>query len=237
MLDKIMEEFIDLVKQLPCLWDTECREYRDMRKKHAAWKRIVQELKSKEISDIRSAKAEWKKLRDCHRDSLKRAKANADQESMIVTNRWKYAERMEFLIPYMKTRKRKYSESSDEQNDFTPSPSDSFLALPSTSNRDNITFSPEPHTQNDVDTTQQSEHKFRKSKVENEISEIMIDMDDRSRYIDRTKHPLDSFFESMCETTKQFPTWLQYSVKRKIFNVISEAEDTFESYKSREPIF
>lgn len=40
-----------MVRQLPCLWDMECREYRDMRKKHAAWKRIVQELKSEDIPD------------------------------------------------------------------------------------------------------------------------------------------------------------------------------------------
>lgn len=47
----MMEEFIDMVRQLPCIWDTECREYRDIRKKDAAWKRIVAELKCKEIPD------------------------------------------------------------------------------------------------------------------------------------------------------------------------------------------
>ena len=46
-----MEEFIDMIRQLPCLWDTGCREYRDMRKKDAAWKRIVAEIKCKDIPD------------------------------------------------------------------------------------------------------------------------------------------------------------------------------------------
>lgn len=46
-----METFIGLVRQLPCLWDTECKEYRDMRKKDIAWKRIVEELKRKDIPD------------------------------------------------------------------------------------------------------------------------------------------------------------------------------------------
>lgn len=236
-----MEQFIDLVRQLPCLWDMDCREYRDMRKKHAAWKRIVQELKNKEIPDIVTAKAEWKKLRDSHRDSLKRSKSigphGHNQDSPLI-NKWKYAEHMQFLLPYMKTRRRKWNSTvSSDENDLSPSPSESFLAVPSTSNADNITFSPESQTQNNVDTTQEIEPKFKRRKMDNEFGEIMIDMEDRSRYSERTKHPLDSFFESMCETTKQFPTWLQYSVKRKIFNVISEAEDTFESYKSREPIF
>ncbi|CAB3239276.1 unnamed protein product [Arctia plantaginis] len=239
-----MEQFIIMVRQLPCLWDMECREYRDMRKKHAAWKRIVQELKSKDIPDIRTAKAEWKKLRDSHRDSLKRAKAlgphGAQEVDFPKVNKWKYAEHMEFLVPYMKTRKRGRNLAGlidDEREDLSPSPSDSFLVVPSTSNDDSITFSPESNTQNNVDTTQEIDHKYRKRKIDDEFGEIMIDMEDRSRYTGRSNHPLDSFFESMCETTKQFPTWLQYSVKRKIFNVISEAEDTFESYKSREPIF
>ncbi|KAJ8733538.1 hypothetical protein PYW08_001836 [Mythimna loreyi] len=236
-----MEEFINMIRQLPCLWDTGCREYRDMRKKDAAWKRIVAEIKCKDIPDVKSAKAEWKKLRDSHRDSLKRAKAVSNGTEMVISNKWKYAEIMEFLLPFMRSRKRRRSltTSSDDNKESSPSPSDSFLEVqPSTSNTDTLNFTPESHT-NKIDTSLPNEHVFRKRKIENEIGEIMIDMDDRnsSRYGERNKHPLDSFFESMCETTKQFPTWLQYTVKRKIFNVISEAEDTFESYKSRESIF
>lgn len=192
---------------------------------------------------VRTAKAEWKKLRDSHRDSLKRANAigpcGAQQVDFPKINKWKYAEHMEFLVPYMKTRRRGRNLAGliDETEDLSRSPSDSFLVVPSTSNDDNITFSPELNTQNNVDMTQEIEHKYRKRKMDDDFGEIMIDMEDRSRYTGQSNHPLDSFFESMCETTKQFPTWLQYSVKRKIFNVISEAEDTFESYKSREPIF
>lgn len=190
---------------------------------------------------VKTAKAEWKKLRDSHRDSLKRAKAMANGPDSVVNNKWKYAELMEFLLPFMKTRKRRrsYTPSSDDNKESSPSPSDSFLDVqPSTSNTDTLNFPSESQT-NKIDTALQGEHIFRKRKIDNDIGEIMIDMDDRnsSRFGERNKHPLDSFFESMCETTKQFPTWLQYTVKRKIFNVISEAEDTFESYKTRESIF
>lgn len=142
----------------------------------------------------------------------------------------------------MKTRKRRrnLTTSSDENKDSSPSPSDSFLVVqPSTSTTDTLNFTTVTHTEKILNTPEPSEHKFRKRKMDNEIGEIMIDMDERNngRFGESGKHPLDSFFESMCETTKQFPTWLQYSVKRKIFNVISEAEDTFETYKSRETIF
>lgn len=165
----------------------------------------------------------------------------ANGQDMIINNKWKYAEIMDFLLPFMKTRKkrRRLRMSSDDNKDSSPSPSDCFLEVqPSTSNTDSLNFTSESQT-NKVDTSLQSEQMFKKRKINNEIGEIMIDMDDRSncRYGEQNKHPLDSFFDSMCETTKQFPTWLQYTVKRKIFNVISEAEDTFESYKSRESIF
>lgn len=189
---------------------------------------------------VKTAKAEWKKLRDSHRDSLKRARAVSNGQDVVINNKWKYAEIMAFLLPFMKTRKRRQSlgSSSDDNKESSPSPSDSFLEVqPSTSNTDTLNFTTESHTTK-VDTSLRTDHVFRKRKIENDIGEIMIDMDDRNcQYGDRNKHPLDSFFESMCETTKQFPTWLQYTVKRKIFNVISEAEDTFESYKSRESIF
>lgn len=231
-----MEGFIDMVRQQPCLWDTGCRDYRDMRKKELAWKRIVTQLKCADIPDVKTAKAEWKKLRDSHRDSLKRARANG--QDIVINNKWKYADIMEFLLPYMKSRKRRrFTTSSDENKESSPSPSDSLLeARPSTSNTDTLNFNTESHT-NKLDTSLENEHMFRKRKVENDIGEIMIDMDRNNSSYTSSKHPLDSFFESMCETTKQFPTWLQYTVKRKIFNVISEAEDTFETYKSRDTIF
>ncbi|XP_022825544.1 uncharacterized protein LOC111355728 [Spodoptera litura] len=235
-----MEEFIDMVHQLPCLWDTGCRDYRDMRKKELAWKRIVTQLKCDDIPDVKTAKAEWKKLRDSHRDSLKRARAMANGQDEVITNKWKYADIMKFLLPYMKTRKRKRNVtiSSDENKESSPSPSDSLLeARPCTSNTDKLDFNSESHTSQLESTSLENEHMYRKRKVENDIGEIMIDMDRNNSSYTSSKHPLDSFFESMCETTKQFPTWLQYTVKRKIFNVISEAEDTFETYKSRETIF
>ncbi|XP_047022238.1 uncharacterized protein LOC124631722 [Helicoverpa zea] len=233
-----MEEFIDMIRQLPCLWDTGCKDYRDMRKKDTAWKRVVAELKCKDIPDIKTAKAEWKKLRDSHRDSLKRARALANGQDAVISNKWKYADIMEFLLPYMKTRKRRrcITASSDEDKDSCSSPVNTFSEIqPSTSNTLNLT--PESHIDK-METSLPNEHVFKKRKIDNEIGEIMIDMDrNNCQYGERNKHPLDSFFESMCETTKQFPTWLQYTVKRKIFNVISEAEDTFETYKSRESIF
>lgn len=54
-----MEGFIAMVRQQPCLWDTGCRDYRDMRKKELAWKRIVSQLKCPDIPDGKFVETEY----------------------------------------------------------------------------------------------------------------------------------------------------------------------------------
>lgn len=44
------------------------------------------------------------------------------------------------------------------------------------------------------------------------------------------RHPLKLFFDSMSETAIKFPEWLQRDIKRKIFTIISEAEDKYDNY-------
>lgn len=39
---------------------------------------------------------------------------------------------------------------------------------------------------------------------------------------------LDHFFLSMCETTKQLPTNMQMQLKRKVFQVVLEAEEEYD---------
>lgn len=65
---------------------------------------------------VKTAKNEWKKLRDSYRESLKRMKASTSVTTSAVScllrlaaspaNNWKYAELLEFLLPHMKNRKR-----------------------------------------------------------------------------------------------------------------------------------
>ncbi|CAG4973178.1 unnamed protein product [Parnassius apollo] len=44
------------------------------------------------------------------------------------------------------------------------------------------------------------------------------------------RHPLKLFFESMSETAIKFPEWFQRDIKRKIFTIMSEAEDKYDNY-------
>ncbi|PSN44156.1 hypothetical protein C0J52_17426 [Blattella germanica] len=45
------------------------------------------------------------------------------------------------------------------------------------------------------------------------------------------RHPLDMFFCSMCESTKQLPTDLQLRVKKKLFEAVTQAEEEFNARK------
>ncbi|XP_049871105.1 uncharacterized protein LOC126370299 [Pectinophora gossypiella] len=104
-----MKQFIETVKRFPILWNTESKSYHNLNKKDVAWNRIVEEMNNPDIPDVKTAKNEWKKIRDSHRESLKRIKAGQGGQSgqgTLTKNNWKYAEHLEFLLPYMKSRKR-----------------------------------------------------------------------------------------------------------------------------------
>jgi len=62
----------------------------------------------------------WTKLRNCHRDALRRQKKMFKSEAGAETVRmWKFQKQMEFLFPYMENRKRSANifDSDDEKSD------------------------------------------------------------------------------------------------------------------------
>lgn len=67
-----------------------------------------------------TVKAMWTKLRNCHRDALRRQKKMLKSGAGAETVRqWKFQKQMEFLLPYMENRKRSANifDSDDEQSD------------------------------------------------------------------------------------------------------------------------
>ena len=55
------------------------------------------------LSSGKTAKHEWKKLRDCFRQALARKKTPIGQ-AVKKTKLWRYEKQMEFLIPFMMPR-------------------------------------------------------------------------------------------------------------------------------------
>lgn len=148
---------------------------------------------------------------------------------------------MEFLLPYMKNRKKRSTLTMPTENMTINSPS-SDPQLSNDENSSQCSHENQNIVEHDSSSNTNEPKKRKSDKIDTDFVDIMrvIDESYNRRFEERErriiesqkateKHPLDSFFESMCATTKQFPTWLQTSVKRKIFAVVSEAEDTFEN--------
>lgn len=46
-----MEQFIEVVKQFPVLWNTQLKDYHNLIKKDVVWKQIVEEISNPDIPD------------------------------------------------------------------------------------------------------------------------------------------------------------------------------------------
>lgn len=47
----------------------------------------------------------WKKLRDCFREAIKRQKDTKSGQGAVKMKEWKFQKQMQFLLPYMSTRR------------------------------------------------------------------------------------------------------------------------------------
>lgn len=145
------------------------------------------------------AKTEWKKLRDNHRDALKRAKLGKNKLLPAQITTWKFAKAMQFLEPHMKYR-------ITEHIEMDPPPGSS------------------QNCEHDVSTTKKSDTPPCKRKLIDqstttyEISRIRQDVD-----------ALESFFNCIYQSTREMPQWMQTQVKKKIFAVVIEAEEHLSS--------
>ncbi|KAF8767606.1 uncharacterized protein LOC129966138 [Argiope bruennichi] len=199
-----MEKFIKAVKSYPCLWDMSHPAYKDFEVMDKAWAKIAS---ATDYPDAKSAKIQWKKLRDNFREALKRQK-----DSKYIGRTWRYQKQMEFLIPFMQSKnqdlsldadKTSFSESSDT-NQNTEDKKPSFTVS----------------LDEDANDSGSSFHKKRKTiddqKEDKEFSRSAI----------TPGNALLDFFSSMYNTTEELPLQLQLQVKRKIFDVVAEAEET-----------
>ncbi|XP_053601369.1 uncharacterized protein LOC128670040 [Plodia interpunctella] len=199
-----MEEFIDEVRAQACIWNPMNQDYRDTHVRDAAWQYIVQRCNNPNIPDVRAAKTEWKKLRDNHREALKRAKLGQNKLLPAQITTWKYAKVMQFLEPHMKYR-------ITENIDMDPIQSQDSNATKS----------------EDVSTTEAAHRENRKRRCDCDYGPK------RSPSPKKTDDALEAFFNSIVRSTRDMPPWMQTRVKKKIFAVIIEEEEFLSSQNHR----
>ncbi|XP_045460977.1 uncharacterized protein LOC123671274 [Harmonia axyridis] len=93
------EKLIEAVRGYPCLYDTTNPYYIRTKYKQEIWGNIANKLNLENGND---AKYAWSKLRNNHRDSLRRQKRYLRSgASAKHLKSWKFQSQMEFLIKYM----------------------------------------------------------------------------------------------------------------------------------------
>ncbi|XP_021182049.3 uncharacterized protein LOC110370530 [Helicoverpa armigera] len=192
-----MEKFIETVRAHPCLWNPQHPDYPEVHARGQAWQSVVKEINDDSIPNIKAARTEWRKLRDNHREALKRAKLGQNKLLPAHVTTWKYAKAMQFLEPHMKYR---ITENIEMDPPVTIQPKNS---------------EPDVSTTNSTEPAQ-TEVAHKRRCVEHTSQEKEVDA-------------LESFFNCILKSTRDMPQWMQTQVKKKIFAVIIDAEESLSS--------
>lgn len=150
---------------------------------------------------VRIARAEWKRLRDNHREALKRAKLGQNKLLPAQITTWKYAKAMQFLEPFMKYRITEDIEMESQTNSTHTN----------------------KQSEQDVSTTEIVDMVKRENLNKRKCTEY-VNESVRSQQ-EHGSDALESFFECILKSAREMPQWMQTQVKKKIFAVIIEAEE------------
>lgn len=195
------------------------------------------------------AKSAWAKLRNNHRDALRRQQRTTKSGAAATDiKRWKFQSQMEFLLCYMNNEKRDTNFKVDDDVSEPPLEERSleFETERPTDHDGEITTcedSSAPRTdvieendparllvrKNPVELpTPRPKKKVKKIDVDKLIKETVEQREQRSKERreerEALKDDLRLFFMAMYEQTKKMPAASQHIVKKNIFNAVSEEE-------------
>ncbi|XP_047535472.1 uncharacterized protein LOC126771681 isoform X2 [Nymphalis io] len=114
------EKLIDEVKKYPVLYDTNHENHRDIDVRDRCWQEISERLGA----NCEVLKREWKILRDSLRQSLKKSDKGVTTKAGLPCKKWRFQNRMSFVLPYMTMRPNRRSLRRDIKLDDTEAQSD-----------------------------------------------------------------------------------------------------------------
>ncbi|KAL0879204.1 hypothetical protein ABMA27_002987 [Loxostege sticticalis] len=217
-----MEEFILKVRSNPCLWDNTSLFFRDNARKHATWEAVATECG---MADVSEAKSLWKRLRDSHREAMRRRK------TAQTLAPWKYEELMDFLLPQSNNADYNFSNDQDESVYVTVSEEEDTKPNIDTESADSAKSPPcyvEVHKRESfLDNLEEREK--RRAEHNRQRTEMRKQLIDGNR-----SNPDDAMtylFSSLCQKTKMLPKHLQLRVQREIFESVTKAEEEALKYE------
>ncbi|KAF5289754.1 hypothetical protein FQA39_LY03671 [Lamprigera yunnana] len=188
----------------------------------------------------------WRKLRDCHRDALRRQKKFKSGDKAKKVKVWTYQKQMEFLVPYMANRNTTGNIESSQQDETENFTDNDTIYLPSgetPADEQNEDASEEVDAENvqesSQDTTVQVSARAtlktgkKRKQMETLLQQTLEDHivrrrqreEERKRKTDEKPYSLYQFFLSMYHDTKELPHISQLRIKRKLFEVVQVEED------------
>nr|XP_027222903.1 uncharacterized protein LOC113815016 isoform X1 [Penaeus vannamei] len=200
------------------------------------------------------AKDTWLKIRNCHRDALRRQKKLKGRTGSraAAIKPWKYQQQMEFLIPYMAISTNVsdadidalgITEGDNRSEDPTAIPCE-YLFPSIVHDEDDVEGHDDDGSTSSVDvSTLSQEMKKRKIvDIRKERTDISVlfkqslenrERTSRERLLEgKETHgrleegdPLYYFFMSMYTTTAKMPPASQHMIKREVFRIVSDAEE------------
>nr|CAI5851725.1 unnamed protein product [Callosobruchus analis] len=109
------EKLIEEVRNYKFLYDTNDENYLKSKLKDCVWRDIAKKL---DLKDGNDAKTAWMKLRNCHRDALRRQKKCMRRcVPPSAIKMWRYQKQMNFLLPFMANRSQEGNVDADSDID------------------------------------------------------------------------------------------------------------------------
>ncbi|VVC43314.1 MADF domain [Cinara cedri] len=236
------EILIGKVRQHDELYNTTHRKYSDNRHKDLIWAKIGKE--SNTTGQV--CKTRWISLRDQLRKALKK-KRTKSRQTAGKQKKWKYEDRMSFVIPFFKERDA-YSNiaspesASEESNDEDISNQNNNITE---KDADEVVESKRETTpkcnriKESLSTKTKSTKKMKKSisycsnaeKISKPETASPVSMayvldseNDKPKAISCASHPIDVFFQGLAATVKTFSPEYQHVAKNKLFAIVSDLE-------------
>ncbi|XP_046396273.1 uncharacterized protein LOC124163415 [Ischnura elegans] len=247
--------FIEVVRKNACLWNTDLEDYRNVAKKNEIWDSIAETFGYYDGNASKMVWKKLRdNYRDAlRRQSFPRLpRGHRGLKVTKQTRNWLYQTEMEFLIPYMSNRvPENYLENlmPDKQGKqpLSQDYADSFELVEDSSS---AVFGdeaqavaemeePSPDLEGSSPAKEDYSEERRPKKREGldlqgitKLKTKDLRVREKRKLIEsllrgraETGTALDKFFQSMCQTTKEFPLKYQVEVKKVLFKVVTDIEE------------
>ncbi|XP_044746994.1 uncharacterized protein LOC123308423 [Coccinella septempunctata] len=225
------EKLISLVREHPVLYCTTHPYYMRTKYKDELWESLGEKLNADGVT----VKEQWQKLRDCHREALRRQNRKKRGPQSDPPRTWIYQQQMEFLLPFMKNSKSYMNEKlsglsvlPNEGQSEGPA-NDLYIHKPPNPIKGESSSDDE---QKPIISELPQNEQFRTISPIQHVAEHGNELrQDFVQWNTSERDALHDFFMAMYSTTKQLPGSYKRRIKKEIFKIVLESEEEYETTK------